>query len=96
MDVRFGHAREDELIAIRRRHIEPPQRRPSISPDEEGDLSMPDRTESTIVIGAPPAAVLDVIADFEAYPEWAEQVKTVSVLSEDGDGWDAMGELQVD
>jgi ribosome-associated toxin RatA of RatAB toxin-antitoxin module len=48
---------------------------------------MADRTESTIVIDAPPAKVLDVIADFESYPEWASEVKRVSVLSEEGDGW---------
>ena len=35
----------------------------------------------------PPGAVLDVIADFERYPEWAEEVNSVTVLSEDGDGW---------
>jgi hypothetical protein len=35
---------------------------------------MADRTESSIVIDAPPGEVLDVIADFEAYPEWAGEV----------------------
>jgi ribosome-associated toxin RatA of RatAB toxin-antitoxin module len=48
---------------------------------------MPDSTRSTIHIDAEPGAVLDVIADFEAYPEWAEQVKEAVVLAEDGDGW---------
>jgi len=48
---------------------------------------MADRTESSIVIAAPSGAVLDVIADFEHYPEWAGEVKKVTVLSEDGDGW---------
>ncbi|HRW17864.1 MAG TPA: SRPBCC family protein [Dermatophilaceae bacterium] len=48
---------------------------------------MADRTESSIVISAPPGTVLDVIADFEAYPEWADEVKRVTVLSEEGDGW---------
>ena len=48
---------------------------------------MPDRTESSIVIDAPPGEVLDVIADFEAYPEWAGEVKEVAVLAEEGDGW---------
>ena len=46
---------------------------------------MPDRTESSIVIDAPPGEVLDVIADFEAYPEWAAEVKEVAVLAEEGD-----------
>ena len=48
---------------------------------------MADSTSSTIEIAAEPGAVLDVIADFEAYPEWAGQVKDVTVLTEDGDGW---------
>lgn len=48
---------------------------------------MADRTESSVVIEAPPGTVLDVIADFEAYPEWAAEVKRVEVLSEEGDGW---------
>jgi ribosome-associated toxin RatA of RatAB toxin-antitoxin module len=47
---------------------------------------MPDRTESTIVIGAPPSDVLEVIADFEAYPEWTGAVKRAEVLSTDDDG----------
>ena len=47
---------------------------------------MPDRTESTIVIGAPPSAVLDVIADFEAYPEWTGAVKRAEALLTDDAG----------
>lgn len=48
---------------------------------------MADRTESSIVIDATPGAVLDVIADFSAYPKWATEVKETTVLSEEGDGW---------
>ena len=48
---------------------------------------MADRTESSIVIAAGAGAVLDVIADFDRYPEWANDVKKVAVISEDGDGW---------
>ncbi|HET8600310.1 MAG TPA: SRPBCC family protein [Segeticoccus sp.] len=48
---------------------------------------MADRTESSIVIEAPPGVVLDVIADFPHYPAWAGDVKEAEVLSEDGDGW---------
>jgi hypothetical protein len=48
---------------------------------------MADRTESSIVIDAPPGAVLDAIADFARYSEWAGEVKKLTVLSEDGDGW---------
>lgn len=48
---------------------------------------MADRTESSIVIDAEPAAVLDVIADFDAYPAWTGAVREVTVLEEFEDGW---------
>ena len=57
---------------------------------------MADRTESSIDIAAPAGAVLDVIADFEAYPEWAEEMKQATILSEDGDGWADEVEFQLD
>jgi len=57
---------------------------------------MADRTESSIVIAAPPGEVLDVIADFEAYPEWAAEVKGVRVLAEEGDGWADQVEFTLD
>jgi uncharacterized membrane protein len=47
---------------------------------------MADATSSSITIAAAPEQVMAVIADFEAYPEWAEQVKTVEVLDSDGAG----------
>ena len=48
---------------------------------------MADRTESTIVVDASPQAVLDVIADFEAYPEWTGAVREVQVVKTYHDGW---------
>src|SRR4051812_38618195 len=57
---------------------------------------MADRTESTIVVEAPPGEVLDVIADFEAYPEWAGEVKAIRVLAEEGDGWADQVEFTLD
>jgi ribosome-associated toxin RatA of RatAB toxin-antitoxin module len=47
---------------------------------------MADATTSTIDIAAPPDRVMDVIADFPAYPEWAEQVTNVEVLTSDERG----------
>jgi ribosome-associated toxin RatA of RatAB toxin-antitoxin module len=47
---------------------------------------MADRTESSIVVDAPPADVLRVIADFDAYPEWTGAVREAEVLEEDEDG----------
>ncbi|WP_101524133.1 SRPBCC family protein [Nocardioides houyundeii] len=41
---------------------------------------MAEQTTSSIIIDAPPAAVMDVIADFEAYPAWAKGVQTVEVV----------------
>jgi carbon monoxide dehydrogenase subunit G len=45
---------------------------------------MSEQTESQIVIEAPAAEIMDVLTDFEAYPQWAD-VKTVQVL-ERGEG----------
>jgi carbon monoxide dehydrogenase subunit G len=43
------------------------------------------RTSSTIVIAAPRPAVMAVIADFAAYPQWASAVRVAEVLEkEDG------------
>jgi Polyketide cyclase / dehydrase and lipid transport len=42
---------------------------------------MADQTESTIAISAAPDAVMAVIADFPAYPDWNDEVKLVEVLS---------------
>jgi len=57
---------------------------------------MSERTESSTTIAAPPGAVLDVIADFDSYPEWASEVKKVAVISEDGDGWADQVEFTLD
>jgi hypothetical protein len=48
---------------------------------------MADRTESSILVAAAPGAILDVIADFDHYTEWAHEVKKTTLISEDGDGW---------
>ncbi|HEY0815866.1 MAG TPA: SRPBCC family protein [Pseudonocardia sp.] len=47
---------------------------------------MADATSSSITIAAPPERVLAVIADFAAYPEWAEQINAVEVLKPGNDG----------
>jgi ribosome-associated toxin RatA of RatAB toxin-antitoxin module len=41
---------------------------------------MADATSSSITISAPPEQVMAVIADFESYPQWADQVRDVEVL----------------
>jgi uncharacterized membrane protein len=47
---------------------------------------MAEQTTSSIVIDAPQAAVMDVIADFPAYPEWAQGMKHVEVVEEGAAG----------
>jgi uncharacterized protein YndB with AHSA1/START domain len=45
-----------------------------------------DRTASSVVVAAPRAAVMAVIADFAIYPEWAAAVRAAEVLSRNADG----------
>lgn len=47
---------------------------------------MAEQTTSSIVVDAPPAEVMAVIADFPAYPEWAKGVQTADVVVEGQDG----------
>jgi ribosome-associated toxin RatA of RatAB toxin-antitoxin module len=42
---------------------------------------MADQTESSIVINAAPAQIMDVIADLESYPEWSDGINAVKVLA---------------
>jgi ribosome-associated toxin RatA of RatAB toxin-antitoxin module len=39
-----------------------------------------------MVIGASPSACYQILADFERYPEWAADVKAVSIDERDADG----------
>ena len=41
---------------------------------------MAEQTTSSILVDAPPAEVMAVIADFESYPSWAKGVKTARVV----------------
>ena len=47
---------------------------------------MAEQTSSSIVVDAPPAAVMAVIADFESYPAWAKGVHVAEVTAEGADG----------
>jgi len=47
---------------------------------------MADQTEGGIEIEATPAEVMDVIADYAAYPEWASGVKKAEVKKRDTRG----------
>ena len=45
---------------------------------------MADSTTSSISISVPRAAVMDVIADFESYPQWADGVRSAEIVSRGG------------
>jgi ribosome-associated toxin RatA of RatAB toxin-antitoxin module len=47
---------------------------------------MADQTSSTILIQAPPAVVMGVIADFPAYPAWAQGLHVAEVRETYPDG----------
>ena len=47
---------------------------------------MAEQTESSIVIDASPEAVMEVIADLEAYPDWSDGITSVEVLAAGKDG----------
>ncbi len=47
---------------------------------------MADESTQSISISARPSQVLDVIADFPAYPEWADSITSAKVLTSDDDG----------
>lgn len=47
---------------------------------------MADQSTQSIVIDAPASAVMAVIADFPAYPEWVSAAQTVEVLGTGTDG----------
>jgi len=47
---------------------------------------MAEQTMSTIVVNARPEDVMAVIADFDAYPQWAQGVKKAEVVESGSDG----------
>jgi uncharacterized membrane protein len=57
---------------------------------------MADATTSSITIGADPDRVMAVIADFPAYPQWVDQVKSVEVLDTDATGRPERVRFQMD
>jgi ribosome-associated toxin RatA of RatAB toxin-antitoxin module len=48
---------------------------------------MADESTQSIVVHAPPDKIMAVIADFPAYPEWANAVKQTEVLATGADGY---------
>ena len=48
---------------------------------------MAEQTTSSIVIDADPAAIMEVIGDFPAYPQWAKGVQRADVVKDGPEGW---------
>ncbi|MCX5407775.1 SRPBCC family protein [Streptomyces sp. NBC_00335] len=57
---------------------------------------MAEHTSSSIMIEAPPADVMAVIADFARYPEWTGEVKEAEVLAKDDAGRASLVRLLLD
>lgn len=53
-------------------------------------------TSDSTVVDAPVDVVMDVIADFAAYPEWAESITVAEVLSVGADGRPARVRFELD
>jgi carbon monoxide dehydrogenase subunit G len=57
---------------------------------------MADRTSSSIVVAAPRAHVMGVIADFAAYPDWATGVRSAQITEAGPDGRAAAVRFELD
>jgi Polyketide cyclase / dehydrase and lipid transport len=57
---------------------------------------MADRTTSSIAVATARAAVMGVIADFAAYPEWAGAVRSADVIERGDDGRASQVRFQLD
>jgi carbon monoxide dehydrogenase subunit G len=47
---------------------------------------MAEQTEGTIEIDAAPAEIMTTIADFDAYPDWVDGIRSAEVKERDGEG----------
>ena len=52
--------------------------------------------QASIVVHAEPDRVWDVIADFDAYPQWQPDIREAETLETDGDGWGTKARFVVD
>jgi ribosome-associated toxin RatA of RatAB toxin-antitoxin module len=57
---------------------------------------MADRSTQSIVVDASPAEVMAVVADFAAYPEWAQSIKACEVVEDGPDGRPAKVKFTMD
>jgi ribosome-associated toxin RatA of RatAB toxin-antitoxin module len=68
----------------------------SPTPGQRRGEWMAEQTTSTIVVNATPSEIMKVIADFEAYPEWADSMRETKVLSTDEAGRPKQVRFKVD
>jgi carbon monoxide dehydrogenase subunit G len=47
---------------------------------------MAEQTEGSTEIDAAPGEIMEVIADFESYPEWVDGIRSADVRERDGEG----------
>ena len=57
---------------------------------------MADTSTQSIVIGAPPAPIAEVICDFPRYPEWVSAARSVEVVEEYEDGYASQVRFVID
>src|SRR5262245_29459018 len=57
---------------------------------------MADSSTQSIVIGAPPARIAEVICDFPRYPEWVSAARSVDVVEEYEDGYASQVRFVID
>jgi ribosome-associated toxin RatA of RatAB toxin-antitoxin module len=57
---------------------------------------MADTSTQSIVIGAAPARIAEVICDFPRYPEWVSAARSVEVLEEFEDGYASQVRFVID
>ena len=57
---------------------------------------MADNSTQSIVIGAPPARIAEVICDFPRYPEWVSAARSVEVLEQYEDGYASQVRFVID
>jgi ribosome-associated toxin RatA of RatAB toxin-antitoxin module len=62
----------------------------------QAGVAVVDRLSDSIVVKADPDSIMDVIADFDTYLEWQDEIKDVEVLETDDDGWATRVRFKVD
>lgn len=62
--------------------------------EEEPDVS--DAVTDHIVVQADPSTVLEVIGDYEAYPDWQPEIKEAEIVETDENGWGTLVRYRVD